>query len=135
MTYQESAEPLTFKQKAKRAAIVTSYLFVFVVGGITIPLVQEGWNLLIAPLYESKPYVAPKSDYDLAIEEALKNPKNIETCRAIAEMDVVNEMARKASTRFDELSPILNRKTTMINGGISEKTAVATNSIEKAQGR
>jgi len=106
MTYQESAEPLTFKQKAKRAAIITSYLFVFILGGVTIPKVMEGYDLLIAPFFESKPYIAPVDATEKAILDDMKDPVSMAQCRDFSvqrvKLHTSHDLTNKASAAYSE---------------------------------
>lgn len=132
MSYQESAEPLSFKQKAKRIAIISSYIIVFVAGGFVIPKVYEGFRLFFP---EQKAYVAPLSDYEKSVNEHMARASNIKMCRTIAELEVSNELAKKYTANFDELSPLVNSKITQLNGDISDEVATATIALEKAQGR
>lgn len=111
------------------------FIIVFSAGAFARPGIDLAFEILRSFGGKPEVYVARLSDNERAIEEALKTPKNVATCRAIAEMDVINDTLQRANARYDEIAPIINRKTTMIENGISEKTAMATNSIEKAQGR
>lgn len=135
MTYQESAEPLTFKQKAKRAAIVISYLFVFAFGGVTIPLIQEGWDLTIAPLYETKPFVAPKSDVEIEIEKYLMSSDYQKEIKAEAEGRVKLMIATRLGNEAQDAAIKADQYEMRALNGISSETATQTIKIETKQGR
>ncbi len=106
MTYQESAEPLTFKQKAKRkakrAGIITSYLFVFILGGVAIPKVMEGYDLIIAPFFEEKPYIAPVDATEKAILDDMKDPVSMEQCRDFSVQRVKLRQSHDYTTKAND---------------------------------
>jgi hypothetical protein len=135
MTYQESAEPLTFKQKVKRVAIVSSYIIVFVAGGVAIPRAIAGYDMLIAPFFEKEAYVAPLSEFDTKVSAYAKTEKHQTFCRNVAEYVISAELAGQYSAKSDEKGNYINTKINILNGGISEETVAETIHLETEQGR
>lgn len=131
MTYQESAEPLSFKQKAKRAGIIIAGIALFALGFA----VRPGFDLLIAPFFMPKPYIAPVSDFDQAVDDYFNSSNHQALCHSKAKAQVSLEWANKYLTvTRDEQAKVDNFEVRATNH-ISDDTATKTITIEKNQGR
>ena len=132
MTYEQSAEPLSFKQKAKRIAIISSYIVVFVVGGMIVPKVEQGFKLFFP---DPKPFVAPLSDYEQAVADYAKSPEATGLCAAQAREHVAMQWVVKYQGSVSQEQAKINSYMDKAINGITDAVATQTVALEIKQGR